>query len=290
MDTSVAGGKGYNDFATDFCAAKIRRQADGKFDVAGRVVVSGYGNAMSVQRIDADLTGLDVSFGSNGTAVVAFGVYGTTGNDVANALAIQSDGKIVVGGYVGDGEEKLGLCIGALASQRATRYQLRQWGRASALSRRQLRSEVFDLAIHSQQPVVFAGYMEESSEERRLVGRLTSVGKFDTTFGIAGIAEFPLANSGDAEVKSLTLSGQSIIIGSMVPGTSGHPNFSVSEITATGHLDASFGTNGTTSATFSPSDAYDFTWQCDRHGSRHRDYRRRSDQFQLRIRSCAPQL
>ena len=33
----------------------------------------------------------------------------------------------------------------------------------------------------------------------------------------------------------------------------------MSEITATGHLDASFGTNGTTSATFSPSDAYDFT-------------------------------
>jgi uncharacterized delta-60 repeat protein len=64
----------------------------------GRVVVVGYsGSDIAMARFNSDGS-LDNNFGSGGKVTSSFSRYGCS----ANACTIQSDGKIIVGGYVAD--------------------------------------------------------------------------------------------------------------------------------------------------------------------------------------------
>jgi uncharacterized delta-60 repeat protein len=69
-------------------------QADGKIVVAGRAVVAGSGGDFGVVRYNADGS-LDSTFGTGGKVTTAF-----LGNEVARAVGVQADGKIVVAGHV----------------------------------------------------------------------------------------------------------------------------------------------------------------------------------------------
>src|SRR5207244_8639500 len=66
-------------------------QADGKIVAAG---ITTNPNAFAVLRFNTDGS-LDTGFGSGGLVTTSF----STGNDRAYAVALQSDGKIVVVGY-----------------------------------------------------------------------------------------------------------------------------------------------------------------------------------------------
>jgi uncharacterized delta-60 repeat protein len=66
---------------------------DGKIVVAGAVLLSGRPKDFAVARLNPDQT-LDASFAGDGTTSSDF----NHGDDVANGVAVQSDGKIVVAG------------------------------------------------------------------------------------------------------------------------------------------------------------------------------------------------
>ena len=68
-------------------------QADGKIVLVGSVVTSDYNTVWGVARYLADGT-LDLSFDTDGLVLTNF----DTGVDIAHAIAIQPDGKIVAGG------------------------------------------------------------------------------------------------------------------------------------------------------------------------------------------------
>jgi uncharacterized delta-60 repeat protein len=68
-------------------------QADGKILLAGTVVTSDYNTAWGLARYNADGS-LDATFDTDGLVVTNF----DTGVDIAHAIAIQADGKIVAGG------------------------------------------------------------------------------------------------------------------------------------------------------------------------------------------------
>src|SRR5262245_17690173 len=95
LDTLFAGGKltydvmGGNDFGFAVCI-----QMDGKVLVAGRGRSSlGTSNDFCVLRFNDDGT-LDTTFGTGGRVLTDFG----SSTDSANAMVVQSDGKIVVAG------------------------------------------------------------------------------------------------------------------------------------------------------------------------------------------------
>ena len=93
------GGNGY-DRGRD-----IALQPDGK------IVVTGYQNNgtdadLFVIRYNDDGT-LDTGFGTNG----AFIYDGGNGDDGGSAIAVQSDGKIIVAGYRSNGTDPDFLCI-----------------------------------------------------------------------------------------------------------------------------------------------------------------------------------
>lgn len=98
LDTSFGiGGKVTTDFGdrnTDFANA-IAIQSDGKIVVAGSSFVNGLSD-FALARYNTDGS-LDTSFGTGGRVLTNFIDGGS--NDEANALSIQTDGKIIVAGF-----------------------------------------------------------------------------------------------------------------------------------------------------------------------------------------------
>jgi uncharacterized delta-60 repeat protein len=90
--TTIDFGTGSDDFATDFAL-----QPDGKAIVVG-LSVDGSGQHFVATRLNSDGT-LDSSFGSGGKQTVEFAPSST---GFARSVALQPDGKIVVGGPISD--------------------------------------------------------------------------------------------------------------------------------------------------------------------------------------------
>ena len=256
LDHSLVNGQGYNSFPAAVCARQFKRQSNGMFDVALAYKVPGYGYTMGVQRVLSDISGLDSSFGNNGTAFVAFGLDGSTGDDEPSALVIQSNDKIVVGGAASKGTATV-LGIARLLSNGQLDDTFGDGDGRLHYPGNSAETQANDLALDSKERVVFGGYIDEAGTHKRLMGRLTSAGQFDATFGTTGLAEYSFPNSGDASVASVVVDAQTIVIGSNVPGDNLNNNFSVSRIDLSGRLVSTFATNGTLYGTYMSSSTRD---------------------------------
>jgi uncharacterized delta-60 repeat protein len=97
--TFGVGGKITTDFfGLEDEANGVAIQSDGKIVVAGTVTITGYITDFGLARYDTN-GNLDQSFGNGGKVITDVG-----GNyDQGNALAIQSDGKIVIAGTAANG-------------------------------------------------------------------------------------------------------------------------------------------------------------------------------------------
>src|SRR5262245_11684431 len=88
-------------FSTEGRAVAV--QKDGKIVVAGSqfvLMINGTGLDVAVWRLNQDGT-LDTTFGTGGAAVLAL-----PGEQQANAVAVQKDGRIVVAGYTEESNDR----------------------------------------------------------------------------------------------------------------------------------------------------------------------------------------
>lgn len=93
--TFASGGTVTTDFgATDFGNA-LTVEPDGKIVVVGESNAGGVSSHFALARYNPDGS-LDPTFGSGGKVATVF-----SGRDVANALALQRDGKFIVAGHTG---------------------------------------------------------------------------------------------------------------------------------------------------------------------------------------------
>lgn len=185
LDTTFAGtGKVVTPMAASGKIARVHAleiQSDGKIVVVGSSEVgssSGDGN-IALVRYSADGS-LDTSFGSGGKVITVLG----TGEDEANDVDIQTDGKIIVVGKS------------------------------------------------------FNGKADDAA-----VVRYQANGTLDNTFGINGIATFPIDNGGTVLYGlELQEDGRILVAGSSHNGT--YQNFALARLLPSGILDNSFGNNG----------------------------------------------
>jgi len=108
LDTSFGvNGKVTTDFGSDDCGKSVAVQGDGKIVVAGGTGSGSNGifsATIAVVRYHPDGT-LDTSFGGTGKMTTHFGPH-TYGDDIANSIVVQEDGKIVV---AGETENRVGV-------------------------------------------------------------------------------------------------------------------------------------------------------------------------------------
>ena len=208
----------------------------------GKIVVTGYAydgakNVFATARYNSDGT-LDSGFGSGGIVTTAF----YTADARANAIAIQSDGKILVAGFGKNTNNDFSIVrytsAGALDSGFGTggKKQVSVGTNDGATG----------IVIQPDGKIVVSGYAQVSTPDYDWCAiRLTSSGALDTGFGSSGIAIIDTGTgneNGDGIAVALQSDGSIILAGLLKPG--GTESLGVARLTSTGSLDASFGSSG----------------------------------------------
>lgn len=174
----------------------------------------------------------DTTFGENGVVLKAL----TSGDNEADAMAVQPDGKILVGGLTGTGNN-LSMGIFRLNPDGSTDTGFGEEGQ-QIISSAAGRSFIKGIAVQPDGKIIAAGYIWDGSQGDILVARLNSDGTPDSSFGDNGIK---VADNGGSEIA------QALILrdnGKFVVAGDADDKFMAVQFNPDGSLDTTFGING----------------------------------------------
>lgn len=222
-------------------ATTMTVQDDGKIIVAGTDYASGF----VVARFNADGT-LDDTFGQDGRVSVQVG-----GVDMAQALAVQDDGKIVLAGYT-FAEWTWDFAVlrfnsdGSLdTSFDSDGVVVTDFGMSSDLAR--------DVEIQSDGKIVVVGYTEASANRNIAMARYNTDGSLDATFDGDGLLVSDLGTvRDDAYAVAIQDDGKLVVAGQARQGLT-DLDFAIIRYNADGTLDTTFGSGGKTFVDFDGS-------------------------------------
>jgi uncharacterized delta-60 repeat protein len=235
LDTSFgSAGLVSTDFGTnDDNGYAVAVQSDGKIVVTGSGIIGG-GTRLVVARYNPDGT-LDTGFGTAGKASTDFGA----GYAEGRAIAVQTDGKIVVGGFANSANNDFAFArytSGGVLDTSFSGDGLLTFAIGTGAD------GVTDLKIQSDGGIVLAGYSVNGSRYDIALARVTSAGVLDNTFGSAGKVTTNVGATGyQAAHVALQADGRIVVSGHTDAGASS--DFVAVRYTTGGALDTSF--NGT---------------------------------------------
>ena len=216
----------------------------------GKIILAGYiGNGSSdpvLIRYNADGK-IDTSFGNSGK------IDGTGGY----AAALQSDGKIVVGGRIyiktGNNTSKFYLALSRYNSDGSLDNSFGTDGRFLQQTEN-FKGNISSIGIQDDGKIVVAGYLwrhrkgTTSNQDDLTVVRFNTDGSLDTSFGDGGQVVTPLSNNGDNQATGLTIqpNGKIVVSGYIEKrlDNSWNRQTAIVAYNPDGTLDNSFGTNG----------------------------------------------
>jgi len=176
----------------------------------------------------------DVTFGSGfGKVITPIG----GGDDLANSLVLQPDGKIVVAGYC-----SIGSCLARYLANGALDTSFNTTGKVIT----PIGSGVdiaYSLALQPDGKIVVAGYCANGTNYDFCLARYLANGALDISFNTTGKVITPIG-SGDDGAFSLALQpdGKIVVAGYCSNGT--NFDFCLARYLANGTLDTSFNTTG----------------------------------------------
>jgi len=228
--------------AGDDIAHALALQPDGKIVVAGDSF-SGSNDDFALARYNSDGS-LDTGFHGTGKVTTAIGA----GNDSASAVAVQSDGKIVVAGYTLSGS--------------VPEFALARYGPAGSLDRRfgvagtvttpiGHGAHAWALALQPDGKIVAAGDADNGSDPDFALARYAVDGGLDATFDGDGTLTTPI---GPGEDRALAVAaqpdGKIVAAGRSVNGS--NRDFALARYEGDGSLDASFDGDGIVTTAIGP--------------------------------------
>ena len=257
LDTSFgANGRLMLQFQSDDEANAVARQADGSVVIAGKTYNGSTYPHMALARLTPSGV-LDPSFGGSGEVTVPYiGFPGNevgTNGDVAEAVAVQADGKILVAGSASDGAGDGALAVARYNPDGTPDNGFGPDGTGQVTV--QVGAHGYDdvangIAIQADGSIVLAG----SWSGGWAVARLTSAGVLDTTFNAAGPVPGtqafdlgdPLAdNAYTVAIQQLSQFKFGIVIGGSGAHGTGtgayNEDFALVRLTSAGVFDTSFG-------------------------------------------------
>lgn len=223
-------------------------QPDGRILVAGTSTPPQIGGSyvLALARYMPDGT-LDPSFDSDGKVTTAIG----TMDDALYAIAIQQDGKIVVGGSsFENGSGYLFLVArynadGSLDSSfNGVGWRIDDIGVGPE-------DRIFSIALQADEKIVVAGRASSGTHEDMALARYNPDGSLDNTFSGDGIIVSSVG-SGNDEAYGMVVqpNGRIVIAGFSGDGTD--DDFTLARFDADGALDPSFDSDGIVTTSFGP--------------------------------------
>jgi uncharacterized delta-60 repeat protein len=250
VDTSFAGGAIVTpvDIGEDYVNA-VAVQADGKVLVAGS---SGTvtGTKLSLLRYLRD-GALDTTFGTNGKVLVALGA---NGNDRANAIAVQDDGKIVVAGSSQPGASGLDFAVLRFNTDGTPDAGFGNGGKVFADFGSDT-DRAWALLLMPDQSIVVGGETNTGNTAGGVdfaLARFSASGAPVAGFGTQGKVITPLKSAAGTDiVRALAL--QTVDGEARILAVGGEGDFLAARYTDAGALDGTFATNGKVVGLFSAS-------------------------------------
>lgn len=219
-------------------ARAVAIQADGKIVVAGYYEAGAF-NKIAVVRYNANGS-LDAGFGTGGIVTTSVG----SNDDFAYAVAIQTDGRIVVAGSSNNGgNDSFAIVRFTVAGVLDTTFNIT--GKVTT-SIGTGNSAANGVAIQTDQRIVAAGYAFNGTNNDFAVARYNSNGTPDGTFGTAGISRTSVGTGASAaQAIAIQPTDQRIVVaGQAVVG--GSNDFAVVRYNVSGATDGGFGVGGIT--------------------------------------------
>jgi uncharacterized delta-60 repeat protein len=246
LDTTFAnGGKLAFTIAQAATADAVAIQPDDKIVLAGVAKISGTDSDIAVTRLNSDGS-FDTGFGNGGSRTVNVSTTGGQSFDFPLGVALQPDGKIVVGGA--------SVEAGALATGKGLKMTLVRLDSQGNLDpsfgdgshgpgiAQPGPGFVADLAVQADGKVVFAGANDDSAlggedSSDFVIGRLGSDGKGDPTFGppvtvdfknddhAAGLALQPDGRILAAGTSNINNKDSDVAVVRVTPGSGVDPTF-----------------------------------------------------------------
>jgi uncharacterized delta-60 repeat protein len=241
LDTSFdSDGKTTGDIGlpTTSGARETAIQADGKIVVAG-YSYNGSNDDFTVVRYNADGT-RDVTFDADGK--VSTDITGNIWGERANAVTIQPDGKILVGGSTEPGSNTdFAIVRYNTDGSRDTSFD----GDGIVITSFSPGSfeYIYDLAVQPDGKIIAAGYSYNGSNNDFAIARYNADGSLDTTFDGDGKVTTDFNNSNEsAYAMKLQTDGKIVLAGSY--SSDSNYDFAVVRYNANGSLDTSFDVDG----------------------------------------------
>jgi uncharacterized delta-60 repeat protein len=257
LDTSFGtGGKVTTDVGSnhDFANA-LGIQPDDKIVVAGSTY-NGSNRDFALVRYNSDGS-LDTTFGTNGKVITDFGI----GDDSANALSIQSDGKIVVAGYSYYQLEYDNISLFALVrynSDGSLDATFGGDGKVTAAVGNSSNSAKA-IGIQSDGKIVAAGSSyNHGGNSNFAIMRYNVDGSYDATFGTFGKVTTSVVSGDDsANALGIQSDGKIVVAGDVCTNSSYDScisDFAIVRYNTNGSLDTTFGTGGKVTTALGSSD------------------------------------
>jgi len=249
LDNSFGpGGVVLTDFGVSSDGARaLAIQTDGKIVAAGDSDADG-SNDYALARYNTDGS-LDISFGSGGVVLTDFS---GGANDIAFAMAIQSDGKIVAAGrsnadgsndfalarYNTDGSLDMSFGTGGLVLTDFSGGGSNDDARA--------------LAIQTDGKIVAAGRSNADGSNDFALARYDTDGSLDIGFGSGGIVVTDFSGGGsNDQARSMAIQTDGKIVVGGFSNADGDFDFALSRYNSDGSLDIGFGSGGVVLTDFS---------------------------------------
>ncbi|MFN6440948.1 MAG: DUF4347 domain-containing protein [Nostoc sp. DedSLP01] len=241
LDSSFGnGGKAIADFANQTDKPySVTIQPDGKILIAG---ITYNGNQTDAALIRYNPNGsLDTTFGTGGKVVTNF----EGKNEWIKSVAVQSDGKIIVGGYLNpnDGTLNNDFLLIRYNSDGSLDTSFGNGGRVlTSMSDGQ--DGIASILIQPDGKIVVTGGVMVNGSNNFILARYNSNGSIDTNFGSSGkvITDFPGTHDFGYSV-ALGSDGKIVVAGGTGDiGLNG--NFALTRYNSDGTLDANFGNGG----------------------------------------------
>lgn len=237
-DTSF-GTKGYVlvDFGLPSHAHSVVVQSDGKILVTGESYTSGDGGMVVVARVLSNGT-LDTGFGVDGKVVQTFGSAAN-----GHALVLQTDGKLLIGGYATiEATAKPGFLVARFLANGTLDTSFGSNG-SSTISVGTGNNYCHAMMLQGDGKIVLTGSAVTATNYDFVLVRFNSDGSLDTGFGTSGVVTTNFASSPRPSIEE-TAGGAIQSDGKIVAGGYSDQKFALARYLTSGALDTSFGTGG----------------------------------------------
>jgi uncharacterized delta-60 repeat protein len=211
-------------------------QTDGKILLGGYCIgVSNYD--FCIARFNSTNGSLDTTFGSSGKVIQPIG----SSTDYGQSLAIQPDGKILLGGSCHNGSN-YDFCI-ALFNSDGTLDTT--FGSSGKVIQPIGSSDDYgqSLAIQPDGKILLGGYCYTSNNDF-CIARFNSDGTLDTTFGSSGKVIQPIGSSTDYGYSLAIQPDGKILLGGHCLINGNNWDFCIARFNSDGTLDTTFGSSG----------------------------------------------